>query len=304
MKILRAVAGRDACPERGVGVHALARGAARQHLEHDFEVLKTGQDFFDAGEGDHGAGQGEAHAAVAFGFDHGDGAGLSDEEVGAADGGGDGEELVAQIGARGGGEGFRIIGEGFSLIFGETHAAGEDFADLAAIDVERGGDDVGGLVFAELDDELGKIGFEDSDAGGLEEGIELDLGRGHGLDLDDLGGILLFQEIEDDLACFSGIGGPVDLAAGGGATGFELLEVEAQVFEGVGAEVGGGGTELLPGGFFGDEFGAVGLDDVGGVGYVFAQLGIAQHGQGGLGKGRREGWIELGVEAHSGLRSK
>jgi len=72
----------------------------------------------------------------------------------------------------------------------------------------------------------------------------------------------------------------------------------------VGAEVGGGGTELLPVGFFGDEFGAFGLDDVGGVGYVFAQLGIAQHGQGGLGKGRREGWIELGVEAHSGLRSK
>jgi hypothetical protein len=35
------------------------------------------------------------------------------------------------------------------------------------------------------------------------------------------------------------------------------------------------------------------------VGYIFAQLGIAQHGQGGLGKGRGESWIELGMGAHA-----
>ncbi len=88
-KFCGAVAWSDAGPERGVGVHALAGGAAGQDLEHDFEILKTGQDFFDAGDGDHGAREGEAHAAVAFGFDDGNGAGFSDEEVGASDGGGE-----------------------------------------------------------------------------------------------------------------------------------------------------------------------------------------------------------------------
>ncbi len=54
----------------------------------------------------------------------------------------------------------RIVGEGFDLVWGETHAAGEDFADLAAIDVERGDDDVGGLVVTELHNELGRDRFQ------------------------------------------------------------------------------------------------------------------------------------------------
>ena len=63
----------------------------------------------------------------------------------------------------------------------------EDFADLVAIHVQRGHDDVRGLVVAELEDEFGEVGLERGDAGGLERGVEPDLGRGHGLDLDDLG---------------------------------------------------------------------------------------------------------------------
>ncbi len=62
----------------------------------------------------------------------------------------------------------------------------------------------------------------------------------------------------------------------------------------MGADGGGGGTKGLPIGFFGDESSALGLDDdIGGVGYIFAQLGIAQHGECGLGERRGQGGIEL-----------
>jgi hypothetical protein len=48
--------------------------------------------------------------------------------------------FLAEIGAGGGGQGLRVVGEIF-----EAHAAGEDLAHLAAIDVQRGNDDVRGL---------------------------------------------------------------------------------------------------------------------------------------------------------------
>ena len=110
MKALRAIAGGDASPERVVWVHALAGGGAGQHLEHDFKILEAGQHLLNAGQGDHGLRQGEAHAAVAFGLDHRDAAGFSDEKVSAADGGGDFQELLAKISAGGGGEGVRVVG--------------------------------------------------------------------------------------------------------------------------------------------------------------------------------------------------
>ena len=163
-----------------------------------------------------------------------------------------------------------IVGE-----IGQAHAAGKDFAHLAAIHVQRGNDDVRGLVVAELQDQFGEVGFDGRDAGGLERGIQLDLGRGHGLDLDDLGGILFAQNVEDDGARFGGIRCPVNDAAGGGAAGFEFLEICAEIREDVSADGGGGGAQLLPVGLFGNEVVALGLDHVGGVGDVLAQLRVA-----------------------------
>ena len=110
MEALGAVARRDAGPQRSVGVHAFAGGRAGQHLQHHFQILEAGQHLLNAGQGDHGLRQGEAHAAVAFGLDHRDAAGFSDEKVSAADGGGDFQELLAKISAGGGGEGVRVVG--------------------------------------------------------------------------------------------------------------------------------------------------------------------------------------------------
>ena len=121
----------------------------------DFEILEAGQHLLDAGQGNHGAGQGEAHAAVALGLDDRNAAGFGDEEVGSADGRGNGEEFLAQIGAGGVGQLLGIVGKIL-----QAHAAGEDLAHLAAIDVQGGDDDVGGLLLAQLQNDLRQIGLE------------------------------------------------------------------------------------------------------------------------------------------------
>ena len=68
----------------------------------------------------------------------------------------------------------------------------------------------------------------------LEIGVEADLLGGHGLDLDDLFGLMLLDEREDDAVGFGGVAGPVDVASGGGAVGFELREVVVEMAEGCG----------------------------------------------------------------------
>jgi hypothetical protein len=279
MKALGSVAGRDPGPDRGVGIHALAGGGAGQHLEHHFKVLEAGEHLLNAGDGDHGARQGETHAAVALRLDHDDGAGFSDKEVGATDGGGDREKLLAQISAGGGGEGMGIVREIL-----EAHGAGEDFADLAAVHVQGRDDDVGGFVLAELQDDLGQIGLVRADAGRLKKGIELNLGGSHGLDLDDFSRLLLAQDVENNLADLGRIGSPVDDAAGRCAAGFKDLKIRREILKNVAANGGACGAESLPVRFFLDELAALGLDHVNGVCDVLAKLRIAQNGQNSLWK--------------------
>ena len=47
------------------------------------------------------------------------------------------------------------------------------------------------LALAQLQDQFGQIGLVSMNAGSLKRGIQLNLGRGHGFDLDDLVGLLL-----------------------------------------------------------------------------------------------------------------
>jgi hypothetical protein len=59
--------------------------------------------------------------------------------------------------------------------------------------------------------------------------LRLDLIRGHGLDLDDLGLAVRADDVDDDAIGLVGVTRPVDFAAGGGAGGFELLQVGGQM---------------------------------------------------------------------------
>ena len=101
VEILRAVAWMDAGPDGVVGVHALAGGGAGEELEHDLEVFVAREDLVDAGDGDEGFGEREAHAAVAFAFDDADAAGFCNEKVCAADAGLHAKEFFAEEEARG-----------------------------------------------------------------------------------------------------------------------------------------------------------------------------------------------------------
>ena len=111
MHLLRAVAGRDAGPGRGVGVHPLAGRGARQQPEEHVEVLPGRHHLLDADHRDQHLGQGQAHPAVALGLDDHQRAGLGDREVGAGDGDPGAQELLPQVQPRGPGQLGRVVGE-------------------------------------------------------------------------------------------------------------------------------------------------------------------------------------------------
>ena len=109
--LLRAVAGRDAGPRRGVGVHPLAGRGPRQQPQEHVEVLPGRHHLLDADHGDQHLGQGQAHPAVALGLDDDQRAGLGDGEVGAGDGDLGAQELLAQVQPRGAGQLGRVVGQ-------------------------------------------------------------------------------------------------------------------------------------------------------------------------------------------------
>ena len=62
----------------------------------------------------------------------------------------------------------------------------EDLADLGAIPMDRGDEEVAGTIVAELHDDLGEVGLPGRDAGLLQRLVETDLLGHHRLDLDHL----------------------------------------------------------------------------------------------------------------------
>ena len=69
---LRPVARRDPGPHRRVRVHPLRRRRARQELHEDLEVAPRRQQLLDAHDRDEDLGEGQAHPAVALGFEDDD----------------------------------------------------------------------------------------------------------------------------------------------------------------------------------------------------------------------------------------
>ena len=133
MELAGAVAGRDAGPEGGVRVHALARRRAREELEEDLEVLERGHELLDPDDGDERAGKGGAEAAVAFGLDDADGACFGDGEVCAADADARLEKPLPQVRARCACERGRLLRE-----IRDSQLLAEEVADLESVLVDRG----------------------------------------------------------------------------------------------------------------------------------------------------------------------
>ena len=142
------------------------------------------------------------------------------------------------------------------------------------IAMKRGNHDMRGLVFAELDDEIGEIGFIRRDTGGLERGIQTNIVGSHGLHLDDFSCFLGADKIYDDAVGFIGVARPMDDAAGTGTSGFELLQVEIQMAENVFLDFVAGLAQLLPVFYFLDYPGAFVANDVGRTADILANLRV------------------------------
>ena len=106
------------------------------------------------------SGQGQAHPAVALGFEDDQRPGPGDHEVRPGDGDLGAEELLPQVRARGlgqpGGVSVRSAGR-------VAHLAPEDLPDLGPVLVDRGDEDVRRPVVAELHDQLGQVGLDGAD---------------------------------------------------------------------------------------------------------------------------------------------
>ena len=94
----------------------------------------------------------------------------------------DAQKLLAQIAPRRIGQVLRRVAQ-----VGQIHLALKDRADLLAVLVQRGSDDVRGLFMAELNDEFGEIGLVAREFPAASSAwLRLDLFGGHRLDLDAL----------------------------------------------------------------------------------------------------------------------
>ena len=149
----RAVARRDARPERGVRVHPLAGCRAGQQLHQDAEVAPLLDDLLDAHHGHERLRQRRAHAPVPLRLDDADRAGLRDREVRARDRrrarGGTPRAGAARAAAS--------SDSGSSARPGSSSASRSSSRDLAAAAVERRDEQVRGPLARQLDDPLGEV---------------------------------------------------------------------------------------------------------------------------------------------------
>ena len=165
------------------------------------------------------------------------------------------------------------------------HLAHEDLADLRAVAVDRGHQDVARLVVAQLHDQLGEVGLDRRDALALEVLVEADLLGGHGLDLDDLVGPGGADQVGDDAVGLVGVARPVHDAAAGDDVGLELFEQLRQPRHHVLLEGAAGQPELFPVLAFAHDSKAFGADGAGRVADVAAHLGVGERPAGARGKG-------------------
>ena len=274
MELARAVVLAHPGPDRRVRVHPLGGRGARQQLQHDLEVAPRRQHLLDPHQGDQHLRQRRAHAPVALGLDDADRARLGDAEVRAADRDGHGEELLAQVAAGRLGDRARL--EPQLLPLGDR--ALEQRRDLGAVAVDRGDEDVGLLVVAQLDDQLGEVGLDRLDAAQLERLVEPDLVRDERLDLDHLVGAVLARDAGDDRVRLGAVARPVHDAARARHARLEPLELLGERRHRVRLDRRAGVAQRLPVVELGDGVRALDPDRRRRLAEVAAQLRVGERG--------------------------
>ena len=128
----------------------------------------------------------------------------------------------------------------------------------------------------QLDNQLGKIGFEHLNTPGSECCVELDLVGGKRLDLDDLTRSMVSYDLRHNGIGFPCIAGPVDMSSSLLHCGFKLQQVGIEMTHNAFFDGPPGLAELLPVGHLADHLPAFGANGVRGFVQVTAQLAVAQ----------------------------
>ena len=151
-----------------------------QDLEQRGDVREAFDDLLDAGDRNVHTRCRRAQAAVALVLDQAQGAGLGDREIHTGNTGIGGGELFAQDQARTLGQLVDVVG-----VRDLGVEPMKQLGHLAAVLVDRRGDDVRRGLLGQLDDELTQVGFDHLDAVVLEVVIELGLFGDHRFAFDD-----------------------------------------------------------------------------------------------------------------------
>ena len=229
--------------EGGVDGEILARCAAREQPQQRRAILQRRDDLLDAGQRDMDARQGLGQVAIALiGHDHA-AAGFGDQKIRPRDADIGGEEFLPQLGARLGQDVAPFVEHAVGRQVGVQPA--EIRLPILAVQVEGRGDDVGGVLVAELQDVLAKIGLDRRDAVGFQMVVDAELLGDHRLALGDrlrAGGA---ANLKYGGAGVVGGAAPMDLAAGRLHLCLEGFEVEVEMGQGMVLDVAADVAELF-----------------------------------------------------------
>ena len=156
----------------------MAGRAAGQKLEHDRQIVQSGDDFLDPNQADQHTRRSYALSGVAFIFDNADLPRLGDEKVPAGNAQVRPAELVAQVFAR-----LHREMPGVVVIRG-LEVFAEERGDALEVLMDDRGDKMARLIVVDLDDELTQVRLHHIDSGCLHGRSELDLFASHRLALD------------------------------------------------------------------------------------------------------------------------
>ncbi len=197
--------------EGGVGRNFLTRRRAGKQPDDRRRVFKRRYDLLDTGDYDMRARQKLREIAVSLiGDDHRT-AGLRDQEIRARDTHVRRDEFLPEHGPRFAHE-RRDLGE-IAIRRQALVETAEIFLDLVAVQMNGRGDDMARRLMPDLNDILAKIGFDRLNACRLHRGVKPDLLRHHGFALGDGLRTGVAANLDDDLAGFGRIAGPVQMAA-------------------------------------------------------------------------------------------
>ena len=248
-------AGTGATEVTGVDGGLLTGAVACQQALEDGHCRIVGNELLDTHRDDVQLGDGGRHIGVALVGTDDDITRGSYAKVGARHAGIGLHELLAQMHTGDVGEerGVVLIGGGTTdstialdnlVVVGNQLAEG--VADVLAVNVEGGHDDVARCQFHHLQDALAEVGLYDVDAFSLEVLVQVALLGEHTLALHHLPDVVRREDVVDDGVVLVGILRPVYVDAVLLGVRLELLKIVGQMGDGVPLDLVGGIAQVLP----------------------------------------------------------